>query len=183
MQAGRWVGWALLFLAVGCHDPHDGKKGNGADGTKKEISLQPIKAKDWPDEVKKYQGKIVAVDVWATWCEPCMKHFPHHVEMAKKYAPEGVEFVSVALDEKANHDKALKFLKGVGATFTNYRMDYAEPKESQDLFDINGPPLYLVYDRSGAVERFYPAEQGKERPAGAAQAEMKKHLQKLIAKK
>src|SRR5712671_2316412 len=88
-------------FALGCSAHHQ------AD----EVTLKVITAKEWPGVINSFKGKIVAVDVWATWCGPCKENFPHHVEMHKKYAKDGVQCISAAVNKVAVKDEALAFLK------------------------------------------------------------------------
>jgi thiol-disulfide isomerase/thioredoxin len=47
-----------------------------------------------------YQGKVVIVDVWATWCAPCVASIPHLARMVEKRQAEGLEIVAVSTDDK-----------------------------------------------------------------------------------
>src|SRR6478736_1787366 len=148
MRCCRFVALVPLLLALGCAD--DSKQ------YEVEIELKPIKAKDWPAALKTHEGKIIAVDVWADFCLPCKEHFHKQVALHKKHAWDGVQCISVCVDPIESKEKSLAFLKKSNATFPNYLVD-GETKDWQDLFDINGPPLYLVFDRSGKeVGRFQP---------------------------
>ncbi|MEQ9071726.1 MAG: thioredoxin domain-containing protein, partial [Gimesia chilikensis] len=53
--------------------------------------------------VQKQKGKVVVVDLWSTWCEPCIAEFPHLVELQKKY-PEKVVCVSYNMNYDGSKD-------------------------------------------------------------------------------
>jgi peroxiredoxin len=59
-------------------------------------------------------GKVVLVDFWATWCEPCRVSFPHYETLAKKF--EG-DVVVVGISEDDEPDGIKAFAKETGATF------------------------------------------------------------------
>jgi len=95
----------------------------------------------------------VAVDVWATWCPPCMKNFPHLVGLHQKYRDQGLVCMSVSLDvttadlPKAK-EKPEAFLIKNKATFPNFLLDEHE-SVWQGYWKTGGPPLWFVFDRQG----------------------------------
>ncbi len=82
-----------------------------------------------PVSLAKYQGKLVYVDFWASWCGPCRQSFPWMNEMQAKYGPQGLQVVAINLDAK-NTD-AREFLSANPAQFT------------------------VAFDAAGAVPRSY----------------------------
>jgi thiol-disulfide isomerase/thioredoxin len=63
-----------------------------------------------------YQGKLVYLDFWASWCGPCKKSFPWMNDMQKRYGAQGLQVVAVNLDAKKTD--ALEFLSIVPVGFT-----------------------------------------------------------------
>ena len=72
-----------------------------------------------------YKGKVVLVNFWATWCEPCRVEIPWLIEMQEKYGPKGFVILGVALDEEG---------KSVVAPFV-----------AKERFDVNGAKEPMSY--------------------------------------
>ena len=67
--------------------------------------------------------------------------------MHERYAKDGLICISVSVDEPADRDKALAFLKGQRAAFPNFLLE-EETQLWQDKFDLNAPPAVFVFDRN-----------------------------------
>ena len=60
-------------------------------------------------ELKDFIGKVVYIDIWATWCGPCIKEIPHFERLKKKYRNEDIAFISISIDD--NIDSWKKWVK------------------------------------------------------------------------
>jgi thiol-disulfide isomerase/thioredoxin len=110
--------------------------------------IQVVKYNQLIDAVHAHKGKIVVVDVWATFCIPCMKEFPHLVELHQEHAKDGVVCMSVSVDDPEKKAAALKFLQSKGATFQNFLLD-EEAEVWQKKWESNGVPIVFVFGRDG----------------------------------
>ncbi len=113
--------------------------------------LQPVTFAQWQEELKKFTSKIVVVDAWATWCETCLERFPHMVEMAEQYQDEGVQFLSLNLDDINSPEElrlAEEFLQRMKARFPHYLMNENMMTAFEKL-NFMSLPVVLIYDRAG----------------------------------
>jgi len=99
------------------------------------------------------RGRVVVVNFWATWCEPCREEFPDLVEFDRRYRSRGLTFLSVSLDDPDQRDTQVKqFLAEQKPSFAVFLKTAGDP----DQF-INGVdpawsgvlPATFIYDRSG----------------------------------
>lgn len=121
------------------------------------VTLKVIKWPELEKTIASHKGKVVVMDVWADFCIPCKREFPHLVELHHKYAKDGLVCISLTVDDKDDKDKSLTFLKKQKATFGNYLID-EEAELWQKRLDVSAPPGILVYDRSGKKVKTFTSE-------------------------
>lgn len=107
--------------------------GNTADGN--EMSLSEL------------EGNIIFIDIWATWCKPCIEEFPATIELSKKYNDQ-VKFVYFSIDKDTSKWK--KFLTTHPELNGIHLLDQAENSILQ-LFEIEGIPRYILIDAEGVI--------------------------------
>ncbi len=98
-----------------------------------------------------FKGKIVYVDVWATWCAPCRAEIPHLKKLEKEYHNKDVVFLSVSTDKDKDKQKWLDFLKNEALTGVQI---FGGDKAQTDLlapYKITGIPRFMLFDRSGNI--------------------------------
>ncbi|MCG9695381.1 TlpA disulfide reductase family protein [Shewanella sp. Isolate11] len=96
--------------------------------------------------LEQYQGKVVYVDFWASWCGPCRKSFPWMNAMHAKYAAQGLVIVAINLDT----DKALaeEFLTKLPAEFKIY---FDPETKAAEAFDLQGMPSSYLFNKKGEL--------------------------------
>lgn len=119
-----------------------------------EVALKPVTFEAWQAELASMKGSVVVVDLWATWCIPCIERFPKMVEMSERYEGTGVRFVSLSLDDRDDATtvpQVTKFLEKNRATsMSNYLMDEIIPDAFEKL-DLLGIPAVYIYDENGTL--------------------------------
>lgn len=127
----------------------------GAEAQAAAGEMQVISLADWDEVLARKKPSIVVVDLWASWCVSCIERFPKMVEMAHRYPPPEVRFVTLNLDDprdQAGIDWANEFLAQIGADFEHYHLA-ANLTASFEALDLNAIPVVLIYDGQGS-ERF-----------------------------
>jgi thiol-disulfide isomerase/thioredoxin len=96
---------------------------NAAGKPAPEVTLKDLDGKDL--SLTQYKGKVVLVNFWATWCEPCQVEIPWLIEMQQKYAAKGFTVLGIAMDEE-------------GASVVT-------PWVQKERFDVNGSKSQMNY--------------------------------------
>jgi thiol-disulfide isomerase/thioredoxin len=66
------------------------------------------------------KGKVVVVNVWATWCGPCVEEFPLFVKLSNDYKTKGLVVIGASLDEPEDRSKVATFIGKTKTTFPMY---------------------------------------------------------------
>lgn len=119
-----------------------------------DVELKPVTFEEWQEQLVSMKGSIVVVDLWATWCIPCIERFPKMVEMSERYSDRGVRFVSLSLDDRDDENtipQVTEFLQRNHADrMSNYLMNEIIPDAFEKL-DLLGIPAVYVYDDAGEL--------------------------------
>lgn len=87
---------------------------------KEPVQLDPIEEEGIKALLKNTSKKLRLINVWATWCGPCVSEFPDFITIYRMYRKRDFEFVSISADSPAKKEKALEFLKEQQASNKNY---------------------------------------------------------------
>lgn len=98
------------------------------------------------------QGKYVYVDVWATWCGPCLREIPFLKEVEKDYRDKDIEFVAISIDEAKDYDKWREMIEErelVGIHL--YTGGDAWQAEFPQAYNVRGIPRFILIDPEGNI--------------------------------
>ena len=145
-------GWLLLL--AGCDQqqakPPKLELALVGDGPMQVISLAQL-----PQVRQQFQGDVLVIDLWASWCVSCIERFPAMVAMSEQYQHQPVQFISLNMDEPSDGEALTwsnNFLKKMQAKFPHYHLR-ENLMQSFEALNLLGIPVVLIYDQDG-TERF-----------------------------
>ena len=94
-----------------------------------------------------FKGKVVLLNVWATWCLPCVEEMPSMEKLYQKLKDEGLVILSVSIDEKGA-EVVRPFMKNHKLSFP--ALTDAEGK-TKTLYQITGVPESFIIDKDGSI--------------------------------
>ncbi len=130
------------------------------------VSLDTINAQGIRELVKNHSDKLRLINVWATWCGPCVAEFPDFITMNRMYRKRDFEFISISADGMDKMKKALQYLVKQEASNKNYIFSEDNNYKLIDAIDPKWPGALpytilvepggkIVYSKEGPVD---PAE-------------------------
>jgi peroxiredoxin len=99
-------------------------------------------------QLSSLRGKVVLLDFWATWCDPCREEIPHFVELQNKYADRGLQIVGVSMDDTI--DPVRPFAEQF---HMNYPIVMGNAKTGELYGGVLGLPITFVIGRDGRIFR------------------------------
>ena len=107
MNRRQWIviaGVSLLALLTGIFTSHwISQSGLASEPSIKAFFANPWQSPDGkPVNTEKWQGKVLVVNFWASWCPPCVEEMPTLDQISKEYASKNVLFVGIGIDSPSN---------------------------------------------------------------------------------
>jgi thiol-disulfide isomerase/thioredoxin len=109
-----------------------------------EFSLTDITGK--PLKLSDYQGKVVMLDFWATWCGPCRIEIPSFIELQKRYAAQGFTLIGISMDDSS--EAVVDFYKQFQM---NYPVAIGNERLGELYGGIPGLPVTFLIGRDGRI--------------------------------
>ncbi|MGA8438412.1 MAG: redoxin domain-containing protein [Candidatus Sulfotelmatobacter sp.] len=143
---------ALIFVVAGLYF---GLHLHGAPGGPRDTRVReqsPAPDFSLPDltgqqlDLSSYRGKVVLLDFWATWCDPCREEIPRFVELQSKYGGQGLQIIGVSMDDGP---------EPVRAFYQRFKMNYpvvmGGAKTGELYGGVLGLPIAFLIGREGRI--------------------------------
>jgi thiol-disulfide isomerase/thioredoxin len=108
------------------------------DFTAKDMDGKDVKLSD-------FKGKVVYVDVWATWCGPCLREMPHSEKLQEEFKGKDVVFLNVSVDEHAAVWSAMVKQRDI----KGYNVHAGKGAPVSQIYGISSIPRYILVDKDG----------------------------------
>jgi peroxiredoxin len=144
-------------------------KKENEEWAKMPVNLEMIDEAGIRDLIHNTSDKVRLINVWATWCGPCVTEFPDFVIINRMYRQRDFEFISISADDPTKKEKVLSFLKDKHASNKNYLFSVDDKYKLIEAVDPNwqGALPYTILVEPGG--KIVYGKEGKINPA-----EMKK---------
>lgn len=106
-----------------------------------------------------YEGTVVVLNLWGTWCPPCRREIPHLVDLQREIEPRGATVIGLAVDS-GSPEEIRAFLERYGVDYPVWR---SGTREVVERFRAMGFPTTYIVDREGVIrERFLGPQTDEE---------------------
>jgi len=131
---------------------------------KEPVDVELIDVDGIKDLIKNNTNKVRLINVWATWCGPCVTEFPEFITINRMYAPRrDFEFISISADDPSKKERVLQFLKKSEASNKNYLFSIDDKYKLIEAIDPNWqgalpytilvePGGKIVYGKQGPID-------------------------------
>ena len=130
---------------------------------KEPVNIETIDEAGIKDLIKNNSGKLRLINVWATWCGPCVTEYSEFITMNRMYRGRDFEFVSISADDPAKKDKALQFLQKQESSVKNYIFNIDDKYKLIEAIDpqwqgalpytiLVEPGGKIVYSKQGPID-------------------------------
>lgn len=121
------------------------------------ISVEDIDKAKLQKLIKNRKGKVLLLNIWATWCAPCKKEFPDLVKLADKYKKSKVEIIGLSVDDRKDlQTDVIPFLEKNNVNFKIYLQNFKNIEELIEIFPQwqGAIPLTVIFDSKGNQQKF-----------------------------
>lgn len=134
--ATHYLGDELFPVSVGSAAPP--MQASTLDGTRRTKTLDD------------YEGKVVLLNVWATWCEPCKVEMPSIEKLHREFGRQGLAVIAVSVDDAGMETRIRDFARELGITF---EVLHDPTRTTSASYQIAGYPETFIIGREGTIRK------------------------------
>jgi len=109
--------------------------------------------------IKEWDGKLIFLNFWATWCPPCLKEIPEFIELQKTYGDQGFQIIGIAIDDE---DAVKKYVEEIGMNYPSLVVqDEGVMLAKRYGNDIGALPYTVIINRDGEISHTIRGELSK----------------------
>ena len=131
-----------------------------------DISVEKLTGSELEKIISSRDGKILLINIWATWCIPCREEFPDLVKLRNETDEKEIDIIGISADYPDEiESKIIPFLREQKVNFKNYVNAFDDPNELIDFLnpDWNGAlPATFIFDEAGNQKVFLEGKQSYE---------------------
>ncbi|TVR88626.1 MAG: AhpC/TSA family protein [Saprospirales bacterium] len=117
-------------------------------------------------------GRLIYIDVWATWCGPCLREHPYWEDLVKEFEGEDVAFLAISIDN--TKDPWQEMVNDKSLSGHHWFAENAWNSEFASHFLVNSIPRFILLDRDGNI-----LEPSAERPSGNIATTLRNYLESI----
>ncbi|MBX3257660.1 MAG: TlpA family protein disulfide reductase [Chitinophagaceae bacterium] len=125
-----------------------------------------------PVRLSDFKGKVVYLDIWATWCAPCLKEIPYLERLKEKFRNKDVEMIAISIDTKVDTWLAKVSAMKMGGIQLIDSNGSENSKIAKD-YKIHGVPHFVLIDKKGRIASAFA-------PRPSMEAELEKQINELL---
>ncbi len=99
----------------------------------------------------RFKGKIVLIDFWATWCEPCLEEMPTVLKLYNQYHPKGFEIIGINLDPAEDKAKLPAFLSEKQMSWPQFCDGNVWQNQMVRKYGVRAIPSTILIDQNGKI--------------------------------
>jgi thiol-disulfide isomerase/thioredoxin len=153
----------LFPLKIGAEAPDFAALPVAASGVASEAASSPE-----TKGIDAYQGEVVLLNIWATWCGPCRVEMPSMQRLHERLGPKGLKIVAVSVDDPGSARRIREFADELGLSF---ELLHDASKGIEGIYQTTGVPETFLIGRDGTIRRRSIGAEAWDSEANVAQLE------------
>jgi cytochrome c biogenesis protein CcmG/thiol:disulfide interchange protein DsbE len=140
----------VLTIGTGAYVMRDELFPVGVGSRAPGFTARTVDGSDRVRTLEDYRGKVIVLNVWGTFCPPCIKEMPSFERLQREIADTNLAIVAVSIDNAVDGDSVFRFARGLGVTF-DILLDSLGAIDRD--YQVTGYPETFVIARDGTIRK------------------------------